>query len=180
MKYQSIVISGLAGAGKTTLAKKLSGIYGWPVNSIGDLWRARWRQLYPNQETSFEEYWRTTASKDNLQVNIDFRDLAIKQNLIGDSRYTIYLRDMPVLLVFLSASIDVRAQRAFGLEKYKGKSVDEIKKILCQREVDEAATSKRLYNYDFRESSYYHVSINTGMLSQEEEIAIIKGLMPIN
>jgi len=178
MKYQSIVISGLAGAGKTTLANKLGGIYGWPVYSVGDLWRSRWRQVCPDQEVSFEEFWRTTATKDLEQVNIDFAKAIIKGNIIGDSRYAIYLRNLPVLLVFLSADLETRASRAVGLEKYKDKSIEEVKQIIQQREVDEIAAGRRLYNYDYRDSCYYHISINTGMLSQEEEIAIIQGLMP--
>jgi len=102
MKYQSIVFSGLPGAGKSTLVEKLKNIYGWPVLAVGDLWRAKWAKLYPNKEIPFEEYWRTTSSEDNKQVNIDFREAVLGKNLIGDSRYTIYLRDLPVLLVFLN------------------------------------------------------------------------------
>jgi cytidylate kinase len=178
MKYKSIVFSGLPGAGKTTLVKKLSEIYGWPVYSVGDLWRAQWAQKFPNKEVAFEEFWRTTATKDLEQVNIDFAKVAIKGGVVGDSRYAIYLRNLPILLVFLSADLETRATRAYGLEKYKDKSMEEIKQILQQREVDEIAAGRRLYNFDYRDSSYYHVSINTGMLSQEEEIAIIKGLLP--
>ena len=103
MKYQSIVFSGLPGAGKSTLVAKLQEIYGWPVLSIGDLWRQKWAKLYPNKEISFEEYWRTTSSEDNRQVNVDFREQATKNHLIGDSRYTVYLKDLPVFLVFLTA-----------------------------------------------------------------------------
>ncbi|MCU0653329.1 MAG: AAA family ATPase [Candidatus Pacebacteria bacterium] len=178
MRYQSIIFSGLPGAGKSTLVAKIAEIYKMPIFSVGELWRAKWRKLHPGGEVSFEEYWRTTSTEENLQVNIDYREDALKRNFIGDSRYAIYMRDLPVLLVFLSAELEVRARRGFGLEKYKGKSVDEIKKILCQREVDEVSFSKRLYNYDYRDSAYYHISLNTGMLSQEEEITIIKGLMP--
>jgi len=177
MKYQSIVFSSLPGAGKSTLVKKLSEIYCWPVLSVGDLWREKWKKLHSDQEITFEEYWRTSSTSENLQVNADFREEVLKKNLIGDSRYSIYLRDIPVLLVFLTAGLDLRAKRGFGLEKYQGKSAEEIKKILCQREVDETATSKRLFNYDYRDPAYYHITLNTGLLSQEEEITIIKGLV---
>ena len=77
MKYKSIVFSGLPGAGKTTLVKELSKIYGWPVNSVGDLWRQRWAEKYPNKEISFEEFWRTSPTKDLEQVNIDFAEVVI-------------------------------------------------------------------------------------------------------
>jgi cytidylate kinase len=177
--YQGIVVSGLPGAGKSTLVKKLSDIYGWPVLGVGDLWREKWKKLYPKQEVTFEEYWRTSSTAENLQINVDFRNEVLKRNLIGDSRYSIYLRDLPVLLVFLTADLDIRARRGVGLEKYNCRSEEEIKKILYQREIDEIAAAQRLYDYDYRDPAYYHITLNTGMLSQEEEIAIIKNLIPL-
>ncbi len=178
MKYQSIVFSGLPGAGKSTLVAKLKEIYKWPVLSVGDLWRARWAKLYPEKEVLFEEYWRTTSSEDNKQVNVDFREAVIKNHLLGDSRYTIYLRDLPVFLVFLTADLETRAKRGVGLAKYNGSGQEEIKDILYRREADEVAASKRLFEYDYRDASNYHLVLNTVMLSQDEEIAIIKSLIP--
>jgi cytidylate kinase len=178
MNYKSIVISGLAGAGKTTLAKELSGIYGWPVYSVGDLWRSRWKQKYPNNEVPFEEYWRTTSTQENQQTDNDFHNIIAKNDVIGDGRYVIHLRDLPVFLVFLSADLDTRAARLFGLEKYKEKTVDEIKQILRRREVDEVALGRRLYNYDYRDSSYYNLVINTKSLSVANEVAIVGSVLP--
>jgi len=57
-----------------------------------------------------------------VQINVeDAKKFAQNNNIIADSRYTIYLRDLPVFLVFLTADIDTRANRAFGLEKYQNK-----------------------------------------------------------
>jgi cytidylate kinase len=177
MKYQSIVFSGLPGAGKSTLVAKLKEIYKWPVLSVGDLWRARWANLYPDKKISFEEYWRTTSSEDNRQVNVDFREQATKNHLIGDSRYTVYLKDLPVFLVFLTADLNIRAKRGVGLAKYNGDGEKEIKEILYRREADEVAASKRLFGYDYRDPANYHLVLNTAMLSQEEEIAVIQGVI---
>ncbi len=180
MKYQSIVFSGLPGAGKSTLVARLKEIYGWPVLSVGDLWCQRWAKLYPNKEISFEEYWRATSTEDNRQVNVDFREQAAKNHLLGDSRYTIYLKDLPILLIFLTADLDTRAQRGAGLAKYNGSSEKEIKDILYRREADEVAAGKRLFGYDYRDSANYHLIFNTALISQEEEIAIIKTLIPVS
>jgi len=177
MEYQSVVLSGLPGAGKSTLTAKLKDIYGWPILAVGDLWRAKWAKLYPNKEISFEEYWRTTSSEDNKQVNVDFRETILKNRLIGDSRYTIYLRDLPVLLVFLTADLETRAKRGVGLPKYNGSSQEEIKDILYRREADEVAASEGLFKYDYRAAANYHLVLNTAMLSQDEEIAIVGSLM---
>ena len=119
MKYQSIVFSGLPGAGKSTLAKTIGQLYGWPVYSAGGLWRAKWSRLYPSGEVDFEDYWRSTSTQENLKIDRDFRNIAIRGRVVGDVHYAINLLSLPILLVFLSADIDTRAQRALGLEKYK-------------------------------------------------------------
>lgn len=177
MKYQSIVFSGLPGAGKSTLVAKLQEIYSWRLLSIGDIFRRRWIEKYPDRKISFEDYWRQVADEEIVKLNVEARDAFSKKNIIGDSRYTIYLRDLPIFLVFMSADIDVRATRAFGLEKYGGKSIEEIKSILARRESDEMAVAKKLFGYDYRESHYYDLVINSGRLTVEEEIAVIQGVI---
>lgn len=177
MKYQSIIFSGLPGAGKSTFVKKLNEIYGWPVYSIGEVWRQRWAGLYPNREVSFEDYWHDTSAEEKVQINVGAREVFSRNKIIGDSRYTIYLRDLPIFLVFMSADIEVRATRAFGLDKYGGKSIEEIKQILLRRENDEAQIGKQLFGYDYRDSYYYDLVINSGRLSLGEELAVIKGVL---
>jgi len=116
MKYQNIVFSGLPGAGKSTLVKKISEFYGWPVHSIGEIWRQRWAAAYPNKELSFEEYWSKSPREDQMRINIEAREIFTQSKIIGDIRYTIYLRDLPIFLVFMSADLETRATRGFGLE----------------------------------------------------------------
>lgn len=180
MKYQSIVFSGLPGAGKSTLVKKLNEIYGWPIYSIGEIWRQRWAALYPGKEVPFEEYWRNTSVEDRVQINVDARQMFTASKIIGDSRYTIYLRDLPIFLVFMSADLEARATRAFGLDKYGGKSIEEIKKILLRREADEVGVGRQLFGYDYRDSYYYDLVINSGRLSLEEEVSVIRGVIQSN
>ena len=55
MEYTSIVLSGLPGSGKSSLVKRLSDFYNWPIHSIGQIFRQRWKIKYPNQEVSFED-----------------------------------------------------------------------------------------------------------------------------
>lgn len=177
MKYQSIVFSGLPGAGKSTLVARLKEIYGWPVLSVGDIFRQRWIKKYPDEKLSFEDYWRGVSDKEIIDLNVEARNVFSEKKIIGDSRYTVYLRDLPIFLVFMSADIDARATRAFGLNKYGGKSIEEIKRIMAQREVDETAVAKKLFGYDYRQSHHYDLVLNSGRLAIDDEIAIIRGIL---
>lgn len=179
MKYQGIIFSGLPGSGKSTLAAAVSQIFGWQYHSIGHLWREKWEKLYPDGKISREDYWRQVADDENLAMDTEFRRLAVKGNLVGDLRYVAPLRDLSLLLIFITADLEIRASRAVGLSKYAGKNKDELKKLLLQREIDEAMAGQRLYQEDYRDSCHYHLTLNSGMMSQEEEIAVVKILMSL-
>ena len=67
--YKSIVLSGNPGSGKSVLAMALSKKYGWPVHSMGGLWRNKYKELHPKGEITFEEFWGRTTAEDSRQMN---------------------------------------------------------------------------------------------------------------
>ena len=176
----SIILSGLPLSGKTTLAKKLGEMYHWHIYAIGQLWRDQWKEQYPKGEVSFEEFWRGVPLKDQQKINVKAREIFKAGNVIGDSRYSIYCKDLPSLLVFVTADLKIRAQRAHL--KYPGKSMEDIEHILQGRENDELTVGKQLYgnNFDYRDSAHYHLSLNSGMLSVEEEVAAIEKVITLH
>jgi len=176
MKYKSIVFSGLPGAGKSTLVEELSRKYTLPVHSVGALWRKKHELLYPNHEVSLEEFSRNATNEERNQINFEARDIFSKSRAVGDSRYTIYLRGAAVLLVFLTADIKVRAARAVGLEKYKGKSQSEIEQILAEREQIDLEVGRILYNYDYRDPNCYDLVVNTGTVNLADEAKLISSI----
>lgn len=99
MNYNSIILSGTPVSGKSTLARRLSELYGWSVHSIGQLFREKWRELYPEGKVTFEEYWRNTTLEENLLMNQRMRNIVERGGIIGDTRYSIYCTDLPALLV---------------------------------------------------------------------------------
>lgn len=177
MEYKGVVFSGLPGSGKSKLVEKIAEIYGWREFSVGGLWRQRWQRLYPDAKVTFEEYWRNVSVEDIKQINIDALEVYKKGAVASDSRYSIYLKDFPLLLVFVTASLDVRALRAFDIGKYKKSGLEEIKRILLSREQDELKAGKELFNYDYRDCNYYHLALNSGYLSLDQEIAIVKNAL---
>ncbi len=175
--YKSIILSGLAGAGKSTLAHRLTEVYGWPLYSIGDTWRAMWKEKYPDASISFETYIEGLTREDDSQMNVRMRENFSKENIIGDARYAVGYKDLPALFVFVTASLDVRAQRALNTTKYSGKSIQEVKGILLEREEHEVKVCKDLFGADYRDSSHYHIAVNSGIMSLEDEVKVITSLV---
>jgi len=110
MNYNGVILSGLPGSGKSTVIKFLSEYFSWQVYSIGEEWRSIWKSRHPNEEISFEEFFRNTSDKENVEINKRARKIFEKGNVIGDSRFSsLYCRDLPLLSVFITADLGTRA-----------------------------------------------------------------------
>lgn len=179
LNYNAIILSGLPVSGKSTLARRLSEIYDWPVHSFGDLWREKWSGRYPNGEVTFEEFWRGTTIEENHQMNIEAVEMFKEGKGIIDTRYTLYFKDLPFLFAFITAPLDVRAKRAKDSGKYVGKSLSDIVSILKEREQDELTFGGKLLgeDYDYRDPKHYHLGINSGNLTVEQEVSLVTGLV---
>ncbi|MEK6855092.1 MAG: cytidylate kinase family protein [Nanoarchaeota archaeon] len=179
MKYNSIILSGLPCSGKSTLASLLSQHYCWPIYSIGGIWRERWRIDYPRAEIPFEEYWRSTTPEENRKINVEARKIFEKGKIIGDSRYSsYYCSDLPALMIFVQADIEIRAKRMLNSKKCNGQTLEEIKMILHEREKDEVDIGKKLFNgFDYRNFQYYHLTLDAGKMSPQEEFSHVLSFM---
>ena len=181
-RFRSIVISGNPKSGKSSLSSMLSGAYGWRKISIGDMWRERWRKAYPNGDVSFESYWGSTSMEDNQNINAIAKEEFEKGEVVADSRFCQYLDSGIWLLVFLTADVSIRAQRASVDGEYKGRDVKDIERILNGREEDEVRIGKELFGTDYRDPKFFHLVLNTGLMSKEDEFravdCIMRGQMP--
>lgn len=176
-KYASIVVSGNPGAGKAVLTAKLAEKYGWPIFSVGNLWRKAWQEKYPNKEVSFEQYWGSVSVEDNKKMDAGVKDLIEKGGVIGDFRYCSYLDRSRCLLVFLTADVKIRASRVKGQDKYVGMTEEAIADLLDKREADELRNGFESYGVDYRDPRLYHAVLNSGLLTLDEEFGIINRLM---
>ncbi len=176
-RYKSIVLSGYPASGKSALAEQLSKRYGWPVYSMGGLWRKKYAELHPDGDITFEEFWGRTTPEDSRKMNEEAKKIFENGGVIGDSRYVSYLDGSLCLLVFVTAELGIRAQRVCDRDGYKGMSVDEIKRLLEKRENDEFNIGKGLFGMDYRDMRQYHIVINSGKLTVAQEVDIIDRLM---
>ena len=179
MKYHSIAISGLPGAGKSGLAKKLSIDLKWKTSSIGEIWRERHKEQ--NISVPFEDYWKNTGISDNKKINDEFLKLVNRGKIIADTRYA-HIYSAETLKVFVTAPVVIRALRAFKSSKYIGKDCESIEQILETREKDEVMMGRKLYGdtYDYRSPEHYDLIIDSGLMNVEEEYKAILNKMQLS
>lgn len=175
-RYKSIVLSGLPLAGKSVLARALSEKYGMGVYSVGDIWKRKWKERHPDDKMAFEAFWQGTSEEENAAEDKKARETFERGGVVGDARYCAIFGGDVGLRVFITAEIDIRLERAFSVERYKGMDPQEMRDTLRIREADESVLGLRLYSKDFREPGHYHIVLNSGMLSLEEEVAAIDSL----
>ena len=177
MAYQGILFSGLPGSGKTTTSRQLAEKLGWPVFYIGGLWREEWTQRYPNAELSFEEYLNTITLEEDRAMDARAHEMLGSGSIIGDMWHGIIGEGLPILRVFITAPLDIRAQRGMntGKKELEGKTLGEVKMLLNEREERQLGVAKKLYgnDYDYRDPSGYHITLNSGLLTVEEKISTV-------
>ena len=175
MGYNGVVVSGLPLTGKSTLARELAKNLDWGFHSIGGLFKEQWKQQYPNQEISFEDYWSNIPLEQNRAIDAETRKLFEKGRFVGDFRYAIKCNDLNFLSVFVTADINLRIQRATQSKRYLGKDTEEIIELLNKREKQELLVGKQLYGeeYDFRDLRNYNMVIDLSKSSKEEAVKSI-------
>ncbi len=174
-KYGGILFSGLPGSGKTTTSRQLAEILGWPVFYVGGLWREEWATKYPAREMSFENFLHTITLEEDRAMDERAHAMLAQGTVIGDMWHGIIGEGLPVLRIFITAPLQIRAERALQTDKYVGKSIEEIKALLQMREDHQTTVSKKIYGdwYDYRDPAGYHITLNSGLLSVEEKISSV-------
>ena len=175
-RFNAILLSGLPGSGKSTAARELSLLLGWPVFSVGGFFREQWQEKYPQAEVAFEKYMEKMTLKEHTVMDKRARKVFEQGHVIGDMHHGVAItKGLPVLQVFISAPLELRAQRAIHTGRFPGKSAKQIIKILSEREMTVLGVAQKIYGkaYDFRDPSGYHVTVNSGLLTVKEKITVV-------
>jgi len=169
-----ICICGMAGSGKSTVAKKLAEKYGLKYYSGGDALKAlAIEKGYKPAEKGWWESPEGLSFLENRDKNPEF-DKAVDKKLLEVAKQGNVILDswtMPWLLkegfkIWLEASPKKRAER---VAKRDGISVEKALKALRNKESKTKAIYKRLYGFSLGEDfTPFHLILDTDNLEVEE------------
>ena len=173
-KKQVICISGMAGTGKSTLAKRLAKKYGFKYYSGGDALKALASKEGCN--VSSNGWWESSEGLNFLRK----RERDPKFDKAVDDKLLEYAQEggglfdswtMPWLLkagfkIWLLASLEKRAERVADRDKI---SLKDALRILKEKEAITKAIYRRLYGFTLGEDfTPFNLVLDTNNLSAEE------------
>jgi cytidylate kinase len=169
-----ICICGMAGSGKTTVAKKLAEKYGLKYYSGGDALKAlAIEKGYKTVEKGWWESPEGLSFLENREKDLEL-DRAVDQKLLAVAEQGNVILDswtMPWLLkrgfkIWLEASPRKRAER---VAKRDGISIEKALEALREKESKTKAIYKKLYGFSLGEDfTPFHLILDTDNLEAEE------------
>ncbi len=174
-----LTLTGVPGAGKSTIAKLLSEKLSIPWYSMGDL-RGKMAQ---ERGMTIDELNALGETESFTDHDVDMYQEKLgkeKDNLILEGRLSWHFIPNS-FKIFLDVNEDVAAKRIFGASK-KGlrkdelpfSSVEDVKNRVRTRLESDSRRYKKYYNVDYLDRKNYDLVIDTTSLSPQE---IIKQIM---
>ena len=169
-----ISISGLPGAGKTSLAKALADKLNWPYYSMGELRR----KMAQEKGLSITEYNKLGETDPQTDLEVDEYQKKLgqeKDNFIVEGRTSWHFIPQSVK-IFLKVNPKIGAERIFNdLQKSnarnEGKNLDSIEKVFLSNQQRINSDVKRYQKYfqinAYDENNYDYV-LDTSQLNLEQ------------
>jgi len=163
-----ITIGGLPGSGTTTAARLLSDRLGLPWTNGGEIFRA----LAKEKGMELNEFGRYAERNPDVDRELDHRIVEImrKGDIILESRLAgvnASINHIPSLRVWLHATLEVRVGR---IRNREGGNLDELREAVRERERSERSRYMNYYGFDYEDSSYYSLAVDSGTLLPDQII----------
>ncbi len=173
-KKTVICISGMAGSGKSTAAKRLAEYYGLKYYSGGDALKAVAAVM--GHKTAGEGWWETAEGIKFIEKRLDNLEIdrKVDEKLLDWANRGGVVLDcwaLPWLLkngfkIWLEASEKVRAQR---LAERDGLGPEEALRVLREKEAKTKTIYKKLYGFKFGEDfEPFQLILDVDLLSKDE------------
>ena len=165
----TVAISGLHGAGKTTVAKALAKKFGLRYISAGEVFR----QLAKERGMSLEEFSRYAEKHPEIDRQIDERTARMAKlgNVIIDGRIAAWMAENADLKILLTVPVEVRVRR---IAKRERRSYRDVLKETVEREKSEAMRFKKFYGIDINDYSSFDIVFNTEHFSKGETLKLLE------
>ncbi len=168
-----ITVSGLHGSGKSTYGRHIAAAYGLRHVSAGELFR----QIA--QEKGYDlKQLGILASRDNsIDHLVDERTKqeAAKGNVVIDGQLAGWMaKELADLKLFFTASANVRIER---MAKRDGETYDAKEQETTSRERIQRQRYREIYAINVDDLSIYDLIMDTGLLSLDENINILKNII---
>jgi radical S-adenosyl methionine domain-containing protein 2 len=160
-KTNKIVLSGLAGSGKSTVGKLLSEKLGWKFISMGEFSRNYARSNFNTDINTFQDYCKQNSMLDELLDKQFIQDCQSENNLIIDYRLGFHF--VPNSFKICLHVSPIEAARRINMAKREY----ETKESIAIRNVKMINRFKEKYGIDFSDIRHYDLIIGTDFLSQE-------------
>ena len=179
----SVVISGSAAVGKTTLAHALAKEFGFKLYNGGDILKEIARQQ--GYSVTGNDWWdsneaigfmkeRKKNSIYDRQVDEKLTNIAKKGNVIITSHTLPWLTPEPIT-IWLSASPQKRSERMSKRDKI---SIKEALRIVRMRDKENKKIYKKIYGAKFGDGlEVFDFMINTELLSLDSLVYLCKEIM---
>jgi len=167
-----ISLSGQAGSGKSTVGKIIAQKLGYEFISVGNFVRKLAREQYNMDVYEFQKYLDQHPEIDN---SIDERFAKYcngSQKLVIDYRLAFrFVKDC--FHVYIDVDLDEAVRRLYEMQRtdIQGKSKEEVKKMLKERNNRTRNRFKQIYGVDIDDTSNYDFVIKTHKDITPEQIA---------
>lgn len=172
MRRPVIAVSGLPGAGKSTLAKALAEGLGLRYLSMGEVFRS----LSKSRGVGLVEAHSLAERDESMDLEVDSRayEAALEGGVVVDGHLSGWLLSRVAdLKVFLTAPLEVRAAR---VAERDGIPIREAVEQLIKREESNRKRYLKLYGLDTNDLSCFDIVLNTAKWSKEELASLLISL----
>lgn len=165
-----IAVSGPAGVGKSTVAKKLADEFGLDEINAGKIFR----EMAEEREMELNEFQKLAENDPKIDKMVDQKQREIAENeedVVLDAWLAGWMaEDNADLKVWLNASQDVRMKR---ICKREDKTFEKVKNETIKRERSNKRRYMDYYGIDLDDLSIYDVILNTGKWNVQGVVNIL-------